>query len=139
MRRYIAKVEISKNQQKNSTGAIAENIFYQWFKTNFEGEVLHRQKADRDYQGIDFADEKGITYQVKGTRGKTFTFNCALDRLPKHLRAKKYVLIQIKDKYAYIETICDSDKILKEIKPSFQYDSSCFIWAKDLQQYELEI
>ena len=138
MRRYIARLKITDEQFKMSTGAIAESVFQQWFSNNFSEEVLHKQKADRDYQGIDFADEKGLTYQVKGSRGRTFTFNCSLENIPRHLRAKKYVFIQIKDKYAYIEIIRDTEEVLKDIKPSFQYKESCFVWAKDLQQYELE-
>ena len=139
MRNYLAKVEL-KNEHKNmSSGAIAEHVFENWFINNFEGEILHKQKADRDFEGIDFADEKGITYQVKGSRGKTFTFNCCLDDLREHLKADKYVFIQITDKDAYIEFIRTSESILESAKPSFQFERSCFVWAKNLDQYTLKL
>lgn len=139
MRSYLAKIELTDLHKNMSSGAIAENVFQQWFKSNFQGEKLHKQLADRDYQGIDFADEKGITYQIKGSKGKTFTFNCCLDDLREHLRADKYVCVQITDKAAYIEFIYSAENILERAKSSFQYEKSCFVWAKDLNQYALEL
>lgn len=139
MRNYLAKIELTSTHKSMTSGAIAEDIFEQWFKSNFQGETLHKQMADRDYQGIDFADQKGITYQVKGSKGKTFTFNCCLNSLREHLKADKYVFIQITDKAAYIEFIYSAENILERAKSSFQYKNSCFVWAKDLNQYALEL
>lgn len=139
MRPYIAKIELKSEEINLSSGKIAEIIFERWFKNNYQGESLYKQLADMDYKGIDFADEKGITYQVKGTVGKTFTFNCDLEHLREHLRASLYVCIQIAREAAYIESIYTPEEILSSIKPSYQFDKSCFIWAKDLQQYKLEL
>jgi hypothetical protein len=139
MRNYIAKINLPEITKNMNTGKIAEVVFQKWFKSNYQGEKLHPQLADMDYKGIDFADNKGITYQVKGTRGRTFTFNCHLSALDEHLRAKLYVCIQVKEKAAYIESIYHAEEILEKAKQSHIEDKSCFIWAKDLQQYKLEL
>jgi len=139
MRNYLAKIELIEDYLSMSSGAIAEDIFEKWFRCNFQGESIHKQKADMDYKGIDFIDEKGIKYQIKGSKGKTFTFNCSIDDLGDHLRADKYVFIQLTNTCAYIEPIYSSEVILEKAKPSFQYKDSCFVWSKDLQQYELKI
>lgn len=139
MRNYIAKIELPDITKHMTSGKIAETVFEKWFKQNFQGEKVFKQLADMDYKGIDFADEKGVTYQVKGTVGRTFTFNCALEDLREHLRASKYVCIQVAEKAAYIESIYSVEEILERAKPSFNYEKSCFVWAKDLQQYKLEL
>ena len=139
MRNYIARIELIPSMQGKSSGAIAEWAFSEWFYLTYQGEALHKQKADNDYNGIDFIDEKGIKYQVKGTQGRTFTFNCSLELLERHLTCDQYVCIQVHKKYAYIESIYTKKNILNLAKPSFNYKKSCFIWAKDLKQYKLEL
>ena len=121
-----------------STGALGETVFKYWFGNNFNDEVLHKQKADRDYQGIDFADEKGYTYQVKATRAKSYTFNCKKEQIESKLNCDFYVLIQIKGEFAYIENIVKEDYIKENIVDSYSNGNS-FIYAKDLQQQEIEL
>jgi len=125
--------------ENSSTGLIGEKIFELWFTLNFQGEKIFKQLADRDYQQIDFADEKGFTYQVKATKHRTYTFNCCLDDLRDHLNSDYYVFIQIKDHYAYIESIYLKTDILDKASVSFKSPASCFIWANDLLQQKLEI
>lgn len=139
MRTYIAKIKLKPEEINASSGYIAEIAFERWFKNNYQGEAIYKQCADMDHKGIDFACEKGITYQVKGSVGKTFTFNCNLDDLREHLKASLYVCIQVKEKVAYIESIYSADDILALAKESYKFKGSCFIWAKDLKQYKLEI
>jgi len=139
MRTYLAKIEIPQiclNSNLN-TGVIGEKLFEIWFKRTYFAEHLHKQKADRDFQGIDYADEKGYTYQVKATRARTFTFNCYLDDLNEHLKADYYVFIQIHDKVAYIESIYVKEQILNLAKQSWKEEKSCFVYAKDLLQQKL--
>lgn len=139
MRTYIAKIEIPEvclNANLN-TGVIGEKLFEIWFKRTYFAEQLHKQKADRDYQGIDYADEKGYTYQVKATKARTFTFNCYLDELNEHLKADYYVFIQIHKKVAYIESIYVKEQILNLAKQSWKEKKSCFVYAKDLMQQKL--
>ena len=135
MRKYIAKQNIDEFK-KLSTGEIGEKIFEKWFKNNFQNEIIFKQKADRDYQGIDFTDEKGYKYQIKATKGCSYTFNCDLEAIKSHLTADIYIFIQIKEKVAYIEPFQDKNYILDNIKQSYKY-KNCFIYSKDLQQYEL--
>lgn len=54
MRRYIARIEIGSELNNLSTGAIGEAIFQAWFNNTFQGELLFKQKADRDYQKVDY-------------------------------------------------------------------------------------
>jgi len=138
MRNYLGKVDISFLNKEESIGMKGEIAFQKWFECIYQKELLFKQKADKDYLGLDFADEKGNTYQVKTTSKKTYTFNCNLEELPQHLRAKLYVCIQIIDNFAYIENIYNSHEVLNRAKESYNYKGTCFIWAKDLQQYELE-
>lgn len=139
MRNYLGKVDISFLDEKESIGKKGEIAFKKWFESIYQNELLFKQKADTDFMGLDFADEKGNTYQVKTTSKKTYTFNCNLEDLPKHLKAKLYVCIQIINNDAYIEAIYNSYEILNSAKESYNYKGTCFIWAKDLQQYELEL
>ena len=135
MRTYLGKRSINCYEGM-TTGEIGEKVFFDWFNNCFQGDVIHHQRLDRDFQGIDFACDKGWTYQVKATKGKTFTFNSDIEELPSHLRSDWYVFIQIKDNYAYIEGLYDKEDILKRAKNSFKYDN-CFVWAKDLLQETL--
>lgn len=134
MRRYIARVQIPDGIINYSTGYIGEQIFLRWFRDNYQNEQIFQQKADRDYQGIDFADEKGYTYQVKTTKSNSYTFNKSIEDVRDTLKAELYVFIQLKDKYAYIERIEPSENIKEEFNKSKNYKNSCFIWARDLQQ-----
>jgi hypothetical protein len=88
---------------------------------------------------IDFADSKGYTYQVKTTAAKTFTFNCDLEAIDEHLTSNKYVFIQLKDSYAYIEPIYEKEDIKTKLKRSFKEERQCFVYCKDLLQRELFI
>lgn len=139
MRTYLAKIKIPEELKLESTGLIGEKIFELWFSYNFHGEQLFKQKADRDYQKIDFADEKGFTYQIKTTRAKTFTFNCSLELITEHLVAEVYVCIQLENKYAYIEYFKSRKEILNKLKKSFVAEKSCFLYSTDLLQKELFI
>ena len=139
MRTYLAKIRIPEELKSQSTGLVGEKIFELWFTQNFQGEQLFKQKADREYQKIDFADEKGFTYQIKATKAKTFTFNCTLELIREHLLAEVYVCIQLEDKYAYIEPFKTKQDILNKIKKSFVAEKSCFIYSQDFLQQELFI
>lgn len=139
MRSYIAKIKIPEEIKLESTGFIGEKIFELWFLQNFQEEKLFKQKADRDYKKIDFADEKGFTYQIKATRAKTFTFNCCLEEITEHLLAEVYVCIQIESKHAYIEPFKTKEDILNKLKKSFVAEKSCFLYSLDLLQQELFI
>ena len=114
MRKYITKQNI-KQYENLTTGEIGEKVFYDWFKNNFYSEQIFKQLADRDYQQIDFADEKGYTYQVKTTKGRSYTFNCDLEDVKDHLNADVYVFIQIKENIAYMEPFYNKDYIFKNI------------------------
>jgi|TARA_B100001175_G_scaffold317393_1_gene334125 hypothetical protein len=138
MRRYLAKIRIPENLDHQSVGYIGEQIFKLWFKRTFEDEQLFKQKADREYQQIDFSDEKGYTYQIKTTSKKSYTFNCSLDKIDDHLNSYFYVFIQLKNNHAYIEPIKNREDILDNINKSFINDS-CYIKARDLQQQEIDI
>jgi len=135
MRTYKSKIKIPENLRSESIGKIGEDIFKIWYERNYEQDELHKQLQDREYEQIDFADCKGYTYQIKATAERTFTFNCLIDDLNKHLNADYYVFIQIdkKNNIAYIEDIYNKDYIKLNIKASFNYNN-CFIWKKDLQQ-----
>ena len=135
MRIYLAKIDIAKII-KEDTGLIGEKVFEKWFKLNFNGEKIFKQLADRDYEHIDFADEKGYTYQVKATKGCSYTFNCQLEDVRDCLKADLYVFIQIKDNIAYIENLYDAEYVLSNMKASYKYNN-CFIYSKDLLQYKL--
>ena len=138
MRKYIAKIRIPENLDHQSVGYIGERIFKLWFNRVYNDEQLFKQKADREYEQIDFSDEKGYTYQVKTTSKKSYTFNCSLDKIDNHLNAYYYVFIQLKDNYAYIEPLLTREVILDNIKKSFINDT-CYVKARDLQQQEIEI
>ena len=137
-RKYIAQIALKRESCNVSTGALGETIFKYWFGNNFNNEVLHKQKADMDYIGIDFVDNKGYKYQVKATRAKSYTFNCKKEEINKKLTADFYVFIQIRKHCAYIEGFYDKDYINSKIVNSFKNGNS-FIYAKDLQQQELSI
>ena len=137
MRTYKAKIKMKDDWKIQNTGLLGEKIFNLWFNSNYETEKLFKQCADRDYEGIDFADEKGYTYQVKATRARSYTFNCYLDDLNEHLRSDIYVFIQIHEKYAYIESLYNKNEILNLARQSFKKEKSCFVYAKDLLQQKL--
>lgn len=139
MRNYLAKFKIPVDLLDKSTGKIGEEIFNLWFNRNFEDEKVFGQLADRDYQQVDFACEKGITYQVKATKAKTYTFNSSIESILEHLNADRYVFIQIKDDYAYIENIYKKGYVLNNIKKSFKEDKQCFVYCRNLLQHKLEI
>jgi hypothetical protein len=139
MRTYLAKIKIPNEIANNSTGDIGEKIFELWFTLNYQGEQLFKQKADRDFEKIDFADEKGYTYQVKCTKHKTYTFNCCLEALSEHLKAEVYVFIQIIDNYAYIEYLHGKEYVLNYAKFSFKSPEQCYVYSANLNQYKLEI
>lgn len=139
MREYLAKIRIPEEIKNESTGFIGEKIFELWFTYNFQDEPLFKQKADMDFKKIDFADFKGYTYQVKTTAAKTFTFNCDLEVVDEHLTSNKYVFIQLRDSYAYIEPIYEKEEIKTKLKRSFKEEHQCFIYCKDLLQRELFI
>lgn len=139
MRTYLAKIRIPDELKNKSTGFIGEKIFELWFTLNYQDEPLFKQKADMDYNKIDFADSKGNTYQVKSTVAKTFTFNCDLEAVEEHLKCNKYVFIQLRDSYAYIEPICEKEDVKIKLKKSFKEENQCFIYCKDLLQRELFI
>ena len=67
MRRYIARLIIPLELQSEKVGYIGERLFKIWWRNNFNDEPLFKQKADREYQQIDFSDSKGYTYQIKTT------------------------------------------------------------------------
>lgn len=138
MRTYKAKLKIPNDWMNCSTGDIGELIFKHWFDNNFQGEQIFKQKADRDYEKIDFADEKGYTYQVKATKGNTYTFNCHLEDIREHLVSDVYVFIQIDNNVAYIEDFYSKDYVEKKIKKSYKFENS-FVWAKDLMQNQLSL
>ncbi len=135
MRRYLTKIATERFGTV-SVGELGERVFAHWFSVNHEGDTLHSQSLDRDYQGIDFADNKGYTYQVKATSYKSFTFNSKLDNLTDHLRADFYVFVQNKGDYAYIEGIYNRDYVKTNAKASYSSDTS-FVYAKDLQAQKL--
>jgi len=137
MRTYKAKIKMKDDWRNQNTGHLGEKIFADWFHRIYETEKLFKQSLDRDYEGIDFADEKGYTYQVKATRARSFTFNCYLDDLNEHLKADLYVFIQIHDQYAYIENLYSKEEILNLARQSFKEKKSCFVYAKDLLQQKL--
>jgi hypothetical protein len=139
MRTYLAKIKIPEDIKKESTGFIGEKIFELWFKYNYSDELLFKQSADRDFNQIDFADEKGFTYQIKCTKAKSYTFNCDLEHANEHLNAELYVFIQIVDKYAYIEPIYKKQDILNRLKKSFKMENQSFIYSIDLLQQKLFI
>lgn len=139
MRNYLAKIKIPVDLLDKSTGKIGEEIFNLWFNRNFEDEKVFNQLADRDYQQIDFACEKGITYQVKATKAKTYTFNSQISSILDYLNADRYVFIQIKDKYAYIENIYEKEYVLNNAKKSFKENNQFFVYCKNLLQHKLEI
>lgn len=139
MRTYLAKIRIPEELKNHTTGYIGEEIFKLWFTLNYQGEDLFKQSADREFQKIDFADQKGYTYQVKTTAHKTFTFGCDLEDAGEHLKAEMYVFIQLKEKYAYIEFIYKKNQVLDKLKKSFRDPSTCFVYAEDLLQEKLYI
>lgn len=135
---YISKIALKKESKTINTGLLGEQIFKYWFGNNFNDEMLHKQKADRDYEGIDFVDEKGYKYQVKATRAKSYTFNCKKEKIIKKLKADFYVFIQIKEDCAYIENFYDKEYIKANIVNSFTNGNS-FIYAKNLLQQEIRL
>ena len=137
MRKYLSRLRISPELNKLSTGQLGEKLFENWFSLNYQGEKLFKQMLDRDYEKIDFACQKGYTYQVKATRQKTYTFNCSLDNLREHLNSDVYVFIQIKDNIAYIEPMRDKNYVLTNIKQSFKEKNQTFVYAEDLLQSKL--
>lgn len=139
MRTYKSKIRIPKELLNESTGLIGEKIFELWFTLNYQDEKIFKQLADREYQQIDFADEKGFTYQIKATKHKTYTFNCCLDNVTEHLNSDYYIFIQIKNDYAYIESIYNTKDVLNKLCVSFKDQNTCFVWANDLLQQKLDI
>lgn len=139
MREYLAKIRIPSELSNESVGSIGEKIFQLWFTYNYQDEPLFKQKADMDLKQIDFADSKGNTYQVKTTAAKTFTFNCNLEAANEHLSCNKYVFIQLREKYAYIEPIYSKEDVKLKLKRSFMEEHQCFVYCKDLLQTELFI
>lgn len=137
MRKYLSRIVIPRGLIDLSTGELGEKLFEYWFTMMYQQEKIFKQKADRDYEKIDFADEKGYTYQIKATRQKTFTFNCKLENLSNHCNADYYVFIQIKENVAYIEHIHTKEYVLTNAKPSFKEEYQCFIYATDLLQQTL--
>ena len=137
MKKYIASKKIPDRFSTLNTGQLGELIFKQWFVQNFQGESIKKSSAEADYNGIDFSDEKGYTYQIKATRRKTYTFNCIIDDFKEHLKADLYVFIQIHEKYAYIESLYNKNEILNLARQSFKEQKSCFVYAKDLLQQKL--
>lgn len=135
MRAYLARLDISDITQK-TTGEIGEIVFEKWFNNSYQGEQLHSQNLDRDYQGIDFACGKGFTYQVKATRNRTYTFNCVLDDAREHLKADVYVLVQVKDSIAYIEGMYSAEDLKPLLIKSYN-NNNCFLYAKNLLQTSL--
>lgn len=139
MRTYLAKIKISDNLKKQSVGYIGEKVFEHWFKANYNDEQLFKQKADRDYNKIDYADEKGFKYQVKTTSKKSYTFNCSTDKINNHLTSDYYIFVQLKNNYAYIENFRTKQYILDNIIQSFKYKNSSYVKPENLLQEVLSI
>ncbi len=139
MRTYLAKIKIPDNLKKQSVGYIGEKVFEHWFKSNYNDEQLFKQKADRDYNKIDYADEKGFKYQVKTTSKKSYTFNCSTDKINNHLTSDYYIFIQLKNEYAYIENFRTKQYILDNIIQSFKYKNSSYVKPENLLQEVLSI
>lgn len=143
-RTYIAKITLKEESEYVNTGLLGEQIFKYWFGNNFNDEILHKQKADRDYDGIDFVDEKGYKYQVKTTRAKSYTFSGCKEDLDNKLNADFYVFVQIKKdaplkaEEAYIEGFYSKEYVKKNIVNSFSTDT-CFVYAKNLLQQEISL
>ena len=139
MRTYLAKIKIPDNLKKQSVGYIGEKVFEHWFKVNYNDEQLFKQKADRDYNKIDYADEKGFKYQVKTTSKKSYTFNCSTDKINNHLTSDYYIFVQLKNNYAYIENFRTKQYILDNIIQSFKYKNSSYVKPENLLQEVLSI
>tara|TARA_R110000803_G_scaffold159557_1_gene223636 strand:+ start:81 stop:500 length:420 start_codon:yes stop_codon:yes gene_type:complete len=139
MRTYLAKIKIPDNLKKQSVGYIGEKVFEHWFKANYNDEQLFKQKADRDYNKIDYADEKGFKYQVKTTSKKSYTFNCSTDKINNHLTSDYYIFVQLKNNYAYIENFRTKQYILDNIIQSFKYKNSSYVKPENLLQEVLSI
>tara|TARA_R110001606_G_scaffold394421_1_gene565317 strand:- start:101 stop:520 length:420 start_codon:yes stop_codon:yes gene_type:complete len=139
MRTYLAKIKIPDNIKKQSVGYIGEKVFEHWFKANYNDEQLFKQKADRDYNKIDYADEKGFKYQVKTTSKKSYTFNCSTDKINNHLTSDYYIFVQLKNNYAYIENFRTKQYILDNIIQSFKYKNSSYVKPENLLQEVLSI
>jgi hypothetical protein len=139
MRTYLAKIKIPDNLKKQSVGYIGEKVFEHWFKINYNDEQLFKQKADRDYNKIDYADEKGFKYQVKTTSKKSYTFNCSTDKINNHLTSDYYIFVQLKNNYAYIENFRTKQYILDNIIQSFKYKNSSYVKPENLLQEVLSI
>lgn len=139
MRTYLAKIKISDNLKKQSVGYIGEKVFEHWFKVNYNDEQLFKQKADRDYNKIDYADEKGFKYQVKTTSKKSYTFNCSTNKINNHLNSDYYIFVQLKNNYAYIENFRTKQYILDNIIQSFKYKNSSYVKPENLLQEVLSI
>lgn len=139
MRTYLAKIKIPDNLKKQSVGYIGEKVFEHWFKVNYNDEQLFKQKADRDYNKIDYADEKGFKYQVKTTSKKSYTFNCSTDKINNHLNSDYYIFVQLKNNYAYIENFRTKQYILDNIIQSFKYKNSSYVKPENLLQEVLSI
>ena len=139
MRTYLAKIKIPDNLKKQSVGYIGEKVFEHWFKVNYNDEQLFKQKADRDYNKIDYADEKGFKYQVKTTSKKSYTFNCSTDKIKNHLTCDYYIFVQLKNNYAYIENFRTKQYILDNIIQSFKYKNSSYVKPENLLQEVLSI
>ena len=139
MRTYLAKIKIPNNLKKQSVGYIGEKVFEHWFKVNYNDEQLFKQKADRDYNKIDYADEKGFKYQVKTTSKKSYTFNSSTDKINNHLNSDYYIFVQLKNNYAYIENFRTKQYILDNIIQSFKYKNSSYVKPENLLQEVLSI
>ena len=139
MRTYLAKIKIPDNLKKQSVGYIGEKVFEHWFKVNYNDEQLFKQKADRDYNKIDYADEKGFKYQVKTTSKISYTFNCSTDKINNYLNRDYYIFVQLKNEYAYIENFRTKQYILDNIIQSFKYKNSSYVKPENLLQEVLSI
>tara|TARA_R110002020_G_scaffold470122_1_gene695651 strand:- start:460 stop:891 length:432 start_codon:yes stop_codon:yes gene_type:complete len=139
MRNYIAKLKISLDHKNLKVGTLGEIYFAKWFNANYQGESIFKQMADRDFQGIDFACQKGFTYQIKATDKKSFTFNSTIADAPNKLSATHYVFIQRHDDYLFIQGIYKKDQILTSLVPSKMNKKQSFCHAIDLLQYFVNI
>ena len=139
MRKYIAKIKIEDEDLNAKTGFIGEKYFEIWFRSNFQGEQIFRQRADRDFAQIDFADEKGYTYQIKATRHRSFTFNCPRSKLGAHLKAEVFVFIQIKGEFLYIEPFYKAEYIKGFSLISKTDGNKSYVPAVDLQQQYIDL
>tara|TARA_R110000744_G_scaffold143565_2_gene255510 strand:- start:2691 stop:3113 length:423 start_codon:yes stop_codon:yes gene_type:complete len=140
MRPYIGRYKVTDViKEKFSIGYIGESIFNKWFTSTYQDEFLIKQKADRDYDKIDFVCSKGYKYQVKCTEKKSYTFNCHKDNIEKSLTSDVYVFIQIVEGYAYIEQLRNREYVKQNVMQSIFKNSMCYVNAERLLQHTLKI